>query len=82
MKTILIMKAVKQMPPQIGYDIPEHCSTVHSWLKIIPDITPMLKRMNDGKIKNIVMKDSVIKKFSAVQIKALGDQNLQKKNDM
>ena len=38
--------------------------------------------MNDGQIKTITMKDTIIKKFSAVQIQALGEEALQKKNDM
>ena len=45
-------------------------------------IEPMLQRMHDGEIKDIVMKDSIIRKLSAIQIAALGDEMVQKKNDM
>ena len=41
----------------------------------------MLERMNDGEVKRIIAKDMVIKKLSAVQIAALGDISIQKKND-
>lgn len=45
-------------------------------------IMPMLERMNDGEVKRVIAKDMVIKKLSAIQIAALGDTSIQKKNDM
>ncbi|XP_052255303.1 uncharacterized protein LOC127861006 [Dreissena polymorpha] len=44
-------------------------------------ILPVLKRMNDGDVKSIFMRDTIIKKFTAVQVKALGHESIQK-NDI
>lgn len=46
------------------------------------NITHLLERMNDGEEKEIIKKDLIIKNFASIQVQALGEERIQKKNDM
>ena len=45
-------------------------------------IACLLERMNDGEEKEIIKKDLIIKNFASIQVQALGEERIQKKNDM
>ncbi|XP_061169393.1 uncharacterized protein LOC133178689 [Saccostrea echinata] len=46
------------------------------------NIMHLLERMNDGEEKEIIKKDLIIKNFASIQVQALGEERIQKKNDM
>ena len=42
----------------------------------------MIERMNNDDIKNVVLQDTLIKRYAALRVEALGDESVRKSNDI